>query len=254
MLQLAAVLLPAAMLAIISGCCGNPLAGRMAWGGDSGGYITTTANLGPNVAGQTIRLRFRMASDSSVAAVGWRIDTLSVTVTDCPLQSAVSRKVHGGAGTFDVNLPLTGTPGVECRSTSGNHQIVLTFANSVTVAGGAAVTSGTGHVSGFNPSGSVIMVNLTGVTNAQTITLTLNNVIAGAQSGSVTIPMGVLAGDTSGNGSVTATDVSQTKGQSGQPVTGCELPRGRGCEREHQCDGRCRGEIEFGDRTAVVSY
>ncbi len=206
-------------VAIISGCCGNPLAGRMAWGGDSGGYITTTANLGPNVAGQTIRLRFRMASDSSVAAVGWRIDTLSVTVTDCPLQSAVSRKVHGGAGTFDVNLPLTGTPGVECRSTSGNHQIVLTFANSVMVGGGAAVTSGTGHVSGFNPSGSVITVNLTGVTNAQTIALTLNNVIVGAQLGSVTIPMGVLAGDTSGNGAVTATDVSQTKLQSGLGVT-----------------------------------
>ena len=31
--------------------------------------------------------------------------------------------------------------------------------------------------------------------------------------------MGVLLGDTSGNGTVNATDVSQTKLQSGQPVT-----------------------------------
>src|SRR5205807_4041157 len=30
--------------------------------------------------------------------------------------SAVSRKVHGAAGTFDVPLPLTGNVGVECRS------------------------------------------------------------------------------------------------------------------------------------------
>jgi hypothetical protein len=52
--------------------------GRQAWTGSSGGYIDTVANLGPNVVGQTIKLRFRMASDSSVGAAGWRIDTLKV--------------------------------------------------------------------------------------------------------------------------------------------------------------------------------
>ena len=31
------------------------------------------------------------------------------------LVSVVSRKTHGAAGNFDINLPLTGTPGVECR-------------------------------------------------------------------------------------------------------------------------------------------
>jgi hypothetical protein len=40
----------------------------------------------------------------------------------------------------------------------------------------------------------------------------------GSHNGDVTIPMGVLLGDTSGNGSVNAGDVSQTKGQSGQGV------------------------------------
>jgi hypothetical protein len=57
---------------------GSPIAGRTAWSGSSGGYITTVVNLGPNVAGQTIKLRFRMASDSSVAATGWRVDTIEV--------------------------------------------------------------------------------------------------------------------------------------------------------------------------------
>jgi dockerin type I repeat protein len=42
-------------------------------------------------------------------------------------------------------------------------------------------------------------------------------------SGDVVIPMGVLVGDTTGNGSVNATDVSQTKLQSGQPVTGSNI-------------------------------
>ena len=50
----------------------SPIGGRMAWSQSSGGYITTTANLGPNVVGQTIKLRFRMCSDSSVSGTGWQ--------------------------------------------------------------------------------------------------------------------------------------------------------------------------------------
>src|SRR5262249_16756055 len=41
--------------------------------------------------------------------------------TTCPATtiapvSAVSRKTHGSVGDFDVDLPLLGTPGIECRS------------------------------------------------------------------------------------------------------------------------------------------
>jgi bacillopeptidase F (M6 metalloprotease family) len=61
----------------------NPLAGRMAWSGNSGGYITTTANLGPNVNGQTIKLRFRMGTDAFVDAPGWRIDNFTVSNATC---------------------------------------------------------------------------------------------------------------------------------------------------------------------------
>jgi hypothetical protein len=35
--------------------------------------------------------------------------------------------------------------------------------------------------------------------------------------------MGVLLGDTNGNGSVSSSDVAQTKAQSGQPVTGSKF-------------------------------
>jgi hypothetical protein len=53
----------------------NPIAGRQAWSGDSGGYINTSVNLGPNINGQTVQLRFRLGSDISGAGVGWRLDT-----------------------------------------------------------------------------------------------------------------------------------------------------------------------------------
>ena len=45
------------------------------------------------------------------------------------LSAAVSRKVHGSAGSFDVNLPLSGAPGIECRTggANGDHTLVITF-------------------------------------------------------------------------------------------------------------------------------
>ena len=68
----------------------SPIAGRMAWSGNSAGYITTMVNLPAAAAGLNVKLRFRVASDCSagVGGVGWRIDTLTVT----------GRPVRAGAG------------------------------------------------------------------------------------------------------------------------------------------------------------
>jgi hypothetical protein len=63
----------------ITGSANNPLSGRMAWSGDSGGYINTVINLGPGLNGQTIRLRFRMGTDEAVSAPGVRIDGLAIS-------------------------------------------------------------------------------------------------------------------------------------------------------------------------------
>jgi len=136
-------------------------------------------------------------------------------------QSAFSRKTHGGAGTFDVPLPLTGNVGVECRSggATNDYQMIFNFANSVTV-GSASVTSGTGSVSSFSVSGSQVTVNLTGVTNVQRITVTLMNVNDGTHMGDVPVSIGVLVGDVNGNAVVNGSDVSLTKSQVGQAVSG----------------------------------
>jgi hypothetical protein len=139
-----------------------------------------------------------------------------------PLQltTAVSRKTHGAAGDFDIPLPLAGEPGVECRSTGGAHTLIFTFSNNV-VSGNAAVTSGIGSVSG-SPTfvGNTMTVNLTGVTDVQKITVTLSNVTdTSAQVlPDTAVSVNMLIGDTTGNKTVNAGDVAQTKGQSGQPV------------------------------------
>ena len=153
-------------------------------------------------------------------------DTTFMLRTQTPalvLMSAVSRKTHGAAGDFDVDLPLSGTPGVECRTggTGGDHTLVVTFSNTV-VSGNAAVTNGTGSVMGAPGfSGNTMTINLTGVANAQTVTVTLSNV---TDSFSQTLPdtavsASFLIGDTNGNHFVNASDVSQAKGQLGQMVS-----------------------------------
>jgi hypothetical protein len=47
----------------------------------------------------------------------------------------------------------------------------------------------------------------------------LINVTDGSTTANIRVQMGVLLGDTTGNGVVNASDVSQTKLQSGQPIT-----------------------------------
>jgi hypothetical protein len=159
--------------------------------------------------------------------VGMLGDGQQMFVTQYPvpalvLTSAVSRKTHGAAGTFDIPLPLTGNPGVECRTggTTNDYTQVFTFTNNV-VSGNASVTSGIGSVSGMPTfSGNTMTVNLTGVANVQTLTVTLSGVTDQFSQVLPDTPVSVnmLIGDTNGNGIVNATDIAQTKGQAGQPV------------------------------------
>ncbi len=133
--------------------------------------------------------------------------------------SVVSRKVHGSAGTFDVTLP-----GIECRSggANGDHQLVFTFPNVLTSVAGASVTAGTGSVSSSSIGADTrqYIVNLTGVANAQSITVTLSNAHDSlGHVSDVSATMDVLSGDTSADRSVNSADIGQTKSQSGNLVS-----------------------------------
>jgi hypothetical protein len=142
------------------------------------------------------------------------------------LISVVSTKVHGSAGTFDVDLPLAGNPGIECRSggTNGDYTLVLKFANTLISAGGASLASGTGSISNGmidSSDGHNYIVSLAGVTNAQYVAVSLSNVTdsAGNFSPAVAGQMGVLLGDVNASGRVDAADVSLVRQQTLQPVT-----------------------------------
>jgi len=132
------------------------------------------------------------------------------------LVSVVSRKTHGRAGTFDINLPQTPRPGIECRS--GDYAIVFTFASNVSIQG-ARITSGAGRVKNYRVTGNQVLVNLTRVDNAQTVVVTLADVNDGINTSDVQVTMGVLIGDVTADGVVNSTDVSEVQSQLHQPVT-----------------------------------
>ncbi len=174
-------------------------------------------------AGQGTRAEYTRQTGGPLALTS----PTSPTCLPCPLCVAaiVSRKTHGSAGTFNIPLPQPPfTPrGVECRTgnnnVSGEHTMVFIFPNVLTAVANATVSSGTGTVSsrsiGTDPHEYI--VNLSGVTKVQYITVTLTGVQdnQGNTNASVSGTMGVLQGDTTSNGSVNSSDISQTKAQSG---------------------------------------
>ena len=70
------------------------------------------------------------------------------------------------------------------------------------------VTQGTGSVSSTRQNGNQVFVNLTGITNAQTIQVTLVGVNDGTNVANVVIPMGVLLGDVNSSRRTDAGDVT----------------------------------------------
>jgi hypothetical protein len=137
------------------------------------------------------------------------------------LNSVVSQKTHG-TGTFDINLPLAGSPGIECRNNGSNtHRVIFRFAHPATVSA-VSVTPAPGKtaaVSSASTSGNELTVNLSNVSNVQTIMINLFGVTGPGAPSTFSVPMGVLHGDVTFNRTVTGADISEVKAQFGAPVT-----------------------------------
>jgi hypothetical protein len=171
---------------------------------------------------------------------------ITVESSQIQLFGVVSRKVHGGAGTFDLNLPLTGQPAIECRSggPTNDYQVIFVFPDTLTSVGGVSTSAGTVSSSGIGTDTHQYIVNLSGVTTGQTITVTLTNAHDTAgHSGNVLVTMGVLVGDTNADKFVDSADITQTKSQSGKPVT----------SSNYREDVNADGFIDSGDITLVKS-
>jgi hypothetical protein len=132
------------------------------------------------------------------------------------LVSAASRLTHGAAGTFDVNMPLTGASGVECRAAT-TYNAVFTFDSPVS-SGQVTVTSGTATVGAISFNGNSITAQLTGVNSAEIVTLHTQNINGDGQPHG-DVPFGFLVGDADASRLVGKPDQALVQAQLNQPVT-----------------------------------
>ncbi len=165
-----------------------------------------------------------------------------------PAPTVVSRKTHGAAGVFDIPMPLTGPTGVECRVGNGNvagtHTIVLSYTTSPAGATASVIAHNpmpaTGSVSSVTFSGNDMIVNLTGVTDAQVLTLTTS----GGTVSPATVPIGFLVGDTNADRVVNSGDGTQTRNRSGLPLDATNF----------RSDVTADGFINTGDSTVIRNH
>jgi hypothetical protein len=147
----------------------------------------------------------------------------ATTCTTPPLAlvSVASRKTHGASGAFDVTVDtaqlIGGTITVEPRQIGAGHSLVFFFSGAITATGTASMVDAlAAPVGTATPalSGNNVVVTLTGVPDNQRVTVSLTNVNNAGVNASAS--MGFLVGDVNNSRSVTATDILQVKGRSGQ--------------------------------------
>ncbi len=153
--------------------------------------------------------------------------TLTVGTVGAPpvFASAVSRRVHGSAGTFDLPLSLVTPPSINHNPTTEPRQgpaqtIVFTFDKPIASAT-ATITEGTATAAAPTFSGNDVIVGLTGVNNKQYVTIALTNVssVDGGTGGSASVRVGFLVGDVNQNRVVTVSDIVLVNAQIAHVVT-----------------------------------
>ncbi len=133
------------------------------------------------------------------------------------LVSAASRVTQGGAGSFDIDMPLSGPSGIEDRVAS-NYTAVFTFDAPVT-SGNVSVMSGTATVGAITFSGNEMRADLSGVSDVQTVVLHTEDINGdGMPHGDV--PFGFLGGDVDGNRTVNKTDFNSVGANRGGVTSG----------------------------------
>jgi subtilisin family serine protease len=107
----------------ISADRGSPIAGRRAWSGNSEGFITTVVDL-PIVF--PIKLRWRMASDTTGSNEGWRVDSIDIfgcANKPCPTPTATASETPSSPTPTVTVTPsptstVTATPAITATPTA----------------------------------------------------------------------------------------------------------------------------------------
>jgi hypothetical protein len=150
----------------ISTSFGSPIGGRQAWTGTQAAYGQVIASLPvATFAGQNLRFRFRMASDSSVAGTGWWVDDISVGVL-VPCGGATS------TATRTATVTQTGVPNTATVTQTGvANTATVTRTSTATSVANTATSTATG-VANTATSTATGVANTSTPTRTATVTRT----------------------------------------------------------------------------------
>ncbi|MGH7967522.1 MAG: hypothetical protein ACREIC_02225, partial [Limisphaerales bacterium] len=187
----------------------NPMAGRQVWGGNSGGFITTTITLPASAAGQNVRLKWRFGTDSGNAegGFGWYIDTIAITdgaaccnpsadlaidqtasptpaILDAGLDYKIVVNNLGPQTAYGVTVTDILPPGAEFRSAPPG----CVYTNGMVICSPGTVASGssTSFTISVTPATSDPVTNLVGVTSVTPDPAPTNNMASSVTSVSTT--------------------------------------------------------------------
>ena len=191
-------------------------------------------------------------ADQSVA-VGFNETTLTNGIYELTpvLLAAVSRKVHGSAGTFDLNLNLNPAinPTVEPRL-RGPTQVLFTFNKDMTAADGVLDTSEFTLTNATYVSATIVSsnltLNLTNVVDQSKVTVVLNGMsdLAGnALVGTNAVCVRALFGDANQSGTINIADMQAIKFKLSPALTATNF----------LCDLNLSGAINIADMQVAKS-
>ena len=180
---------------------GSALAGRQAWNGDSGGYITTAVVLPAAANGQNVKFKWRFATDNGTGGTGWNIDTVKFANSyNCSV--APTGTVQFSGATFTAN---EGSPTATVTVTRAGAAAGATARVNFTTSDGTAqqradyiLSSGALDFAAGETSKTFIvsLIDDVYVEGNETLNLNLSNPVGTAAGGQTTATLTIQDNDT----------------------------------------------------------
>ncbi|WP_394829459.1 M36 family metallopeptidase [Pendulispora albinea] len=123
----------------------NPLKGRKAWSGEEKDAKTVSLNLGKALAGKTVKVRFRIGTDTDTGAAGWDIDDIAFGgITNKPFATRVDGACTLGAdaGTGGGNNPPPDAGSPPAGGANPDHKVTMSDDGCSVSAAGASGSKG----------------------------------------------------------------------------------------------------------------